>query len=234
MSDADERAGEEAGADESGAEAIVRTMEEIRRAGRNANRTFSGWQLSYTVRKDGGYVRGDMCAIDPADGQKIFSVIGMKRKLGLVAMASEPAPRATRRRHDEALADAAERLVDNVRLPRAARSTRTVVNYAETAASAPRLSDLVLRAAAKAVNPAGATLIELAEAVRHEYFLGGTGDGAELPVGPVAGKAREKEVVRPAALWITGRTSARRIRRTSNRCRRTQQPPPKSAAFLPP
>ena len=49
----------------------------------NQNFVKHGWQCVYTLRSAGSATRGDMCVIDPRDGQKIFSLVGMRRKLGL-------------------------------------------------------------------------------------------------------------------------------------------------------
>ena len=49
----------------------------------NQNFVKHGWQCVYTLRTAGSATRGDMCVIDPRDGQKIFSLVGMRRKLGL-------------------------------------------------------------------------------------------------------------------------------------------------------
>ena len=49
----------------------------------NQNFVKHGWQCLYVLRSSGSATRGDMCVIDPRDGQKIFSLVGMRRKLGL-------------------------------------------------------------------------------------------------------------------------------------------------------
>ena len=49
----------------------------------NQNFVKHGWQCLYALRTSGSATRGDMCVIDPRDGQKIFSLVGMRRKLGL-------------------------------------------------------------------------------------------------------------------------------------------------------
>ena len=49
----------------------------------NQNFVKHGWQCIYALRTSGSATRGDMCVIDPRDGQKIFSLVGMRRKLGL-------------------------------------------------------------------------------------------------------------------------------------------------------
>lgn len=49
----------------------------------NQNFVKHGWQCLYVLRTSGSATRGDMCVIDPRDGQKIFSLVGIRRKLGL-------------------------------------------------------------------------------------------------------------------------------------------------------
>ena len=66
-------------------EQLLAAIEEMRRATKNVNTVCFGWKLVYTLRKQGGTTRGDMMVIDPADGQKLYSVVSVKRKLGLAA-----------------------------------------------------------------------------------------------------------------------------------------------------
>lgn len=43
-----------------------------------------GWELQFNVRKyGGGTMRTDICVIDPKDREKIYSVVGVYRKLGI-------------------------------------------------------------------------------------------------------------------------------------------------------
>jgi hypothetical protein len=71
-------------------ERLLAAIEEMRRSSRNVNTRCLGWRLEYTLRKNGGTTRGDMMAVDPADGQKLFSIVSVKRKLGMVAPAPPP------------------------------------------------------------------------------------------------------------------------------------------------
>ena len=43
-----------------------------------------GWSISYTLRKPGSSMRGDIHIVDPRDGAKLYSIIAFKRKVGLV------------------------------------------------------------------------------------------------------------------------------------------------------
>ena len=63
------------------AEALIKAVEAMRRRDVGTDELVHGWRLVYTLRAPGGASRGDMCAIDPRDGQKIFSLVGLKRKL---------------------------------------------------------------------------------------------------------------------------------------------------------
>jgi hypothetical protein len=76
-------------------EQIEEVLEEVRRckkAARASDKTIHGWRVMYTLRRHGTAAnRGDICVIDPRDGQKIFSTVGLERKMGRVeAMESVP------------------------------------------------------------------------------------------------------------------------------------------------
>ena len=73
-------------------EQLIAAIDEMRRSTKNVNRRYLGWKLEFNLRKQpGSSTRGDMMVIDPADGQKLFSVVSVKRKLGM------PAPSAAAR-----------------------------------------------------------------------------------------------------------------------------------------
>ena len=74
--------------DDAQKERLLAAIEEMRRSSRNVNMRCLGWHLEYTLRKNGGTTRGDMLAVDPADGQKLFSIVSVKRKLGMIAPAA--------------------------------------------------------------------------------------------------------------------------------------------------
>jgi hypothetical protein len=76
------------------AKEIVKAVETIRRQSASTNELVHGWRLTYTRRAPGAATRGDMCAIDPRDGQKIFSLVGLKRRLSGVDVRAEPRKRA--------------------------------------------------------------------------------------------------------------------------------------------
>ena len=106
---------------------IVDAVKQMVKAGKRYSAVLHGWDLKYNLRKTGTAVRGDMCAIDPRDGQKIFSQIALKRKLQ-VAVEPSAAPEAGEKR-PRARRGFEEYKVDE-NLERGARR-RTVVNYAE-------------------------------------------------------------------------------------------------------
>ena len=69
--------------------ALLEALEEVRTSAVNVERIFLGWELKYTLRKNGGSIRGDIRVIDPSDQQKIFSVIGLKvRRASLASRAT--------------------------------------------------------------------------------------------------------------------------------------------------
>ena len=67
-------------------EQIDELMEEVRslkKRARPCNQELHGWRLIYTLRRNtNGVNRGDFCVIDPRDQQKIYSMVGLERKLG--------------------------------------------------------------------------------------------------------------------------------------------------------
>ena len=133
------------------------TLEKMRKKIANQKLELHGWMLEFTLRRnDRG--RGDMCAIPPS-GEKIFSILGVKRKLGLVAAMSEPAPRAVAAA-DAGRGDRAPALLDQPLMlsEGRARRARTTVNYAEmdgpgARGGAPRLKDLVIEQIGSANAP---------------------------------------------------------------------------------
>ena len=93
-------------------------------------------------------MRGDMSAIDPSDGQELFSIISMERKLGLVEPAVVP-PMAPPALDDGGRTEQQQkRGFEDPSSLRAGRSRRqrTVVNYAEMGTLTNRTRDLVLKA----------------------------------------------------------------------------------------
>ena len=74
------------------AEELLAAVNAIRRSTRNVEEKLHGWTLIYNLRtersliRNGTNIRGDMTAIDPQDGQKFFSVVGLKRRLGLCSV----------------------------------------------------------------------------------------------------------------------------------------------------
>ena len=89
-----------------------------------------GWNVVFTLRGGCSSTRGDLMVVDPRDGQKIFSIVSLKRKLGLEDAPPPEAPPERRARRS-----AAEQLRDDDAPPelprerprRAAQSVRTRV-----------------------------------------------------------------------------------------------------------
>ena len=130
----------------------------MRRRNKNTDEFVHGWRLIYALRDGRSSTRGDMTAIDPRDGQKIFSLIGVKRKLDCVEEVFEEAIRrgqeaagvfdeGGRKRKRHGGLDLWE---ESYPVDRGARRARTVVNYAEahnaSSVSGLRVSDLLLSA----------------------------------------------------------------------------------------
>ena len=63
---------------------------ELRSNKRNAQiEECHGFHLSYKMRARGG--GGDLCVIDKSDGERLFSVVALKRKLGMPVSETRPA-----------------------------------------------------------------------------------------------------------------------------------------------
>lgn len=75
-------------------EEVLKEVQRSKRTGRASDKEVHGWRVIYTLRRHGTTAnRGDICIIDPRDGQKIFSLVGLERKMGRVqAMAWAPPP----------------------------------------------------------------------------------------------------------------------------------------------
>ena len=166
--------------DEAQKQEIVEAIKHIRTSKKNAKIVVHGFRIEWTLRdKRHSSMRGDLVMIDPRDGQKLFSVVSVQRKLGLVA----PVEPSTRPTNTEATDGTTEtRRVHNPLAPvdttmeRSSRSTRAVVNYAELSSAAPRLPDLVLQTLAARLEDGqhGADLVDLVNGVhlRGEYMDG--------------------------------------------------------------
>ena len=135
--------------DDAQREEIVERIKDIRKSTKNSKISVHGWTIEWTLRdKRHSSTRGDLVMIDPRDGQKLFSVVSVQRKLGLVA----PVEVSTAPTHQPGGDNDGEaRRVHNplepvdVLMERSSRSTRAKnVNYAEMSNAAPRLPDLVL------------------------------------------------------------------------------------------
>ena len=62
-------------------EELLTAVEAMRRRPHDTDEMCHGWRLMYTLRGPGASSRGDMAVVDPIDGQKIFSMVGLQRKL---------------------------------------------------------------------------------------------------------------------------------------------------------
>ena len=60
------------------AEELLAAVEAMRRRPSNTDEYLHGWRLIYSLRAAGSSSRGDMTAIDPRDGQKIYSLVGLR------------------------------------------------------------------------------------------------------------------------------------------------------------
>ena len=163
-------------------EAIIEAMKALKKSSRNATQEVHGWRLQYKLRASkGGPVRGDMSAIDPSDGQELFSIISMERKLGLVEPAVVP-PMAPPALDDGGRTEQQQKrgfFEDPVIVEGEGRSRRqrTVVNYAEMGTLTNRTRDLVLKAiepfdrtsasgvSASADAKSGADLVDIVDGV---------------------------------------------------------------------
>ena len=71
------------------AEEVVATLERMQNDRESQRDECHGWVISYAVRSKQyakeSKKRGDFVVTDPRDGERLFSILGVKRKLGLVA-----------------------------------------------------------------------------------------------------------------------------------------------------
>ena len=159
-----------AGLTEQQVEELLTAVEAMRRRPHDTDEWCHGWRLIYTLRGPGASARGDMTVVDPLDGQKIFSLVGLQRKLAgdedqydalmrrarhAVALANGEDPSdlgsgaRKRRRQVNALVDGLTEHELSYMRDRPKRE-RTAVNYAEANSSregGARLGDLVLACA---------------------------------------------------------------------------------------
>ena len=113
---------------------LITTLEGVRSEGREVKeKDCFGWKITYSKRGPGQ--RGDMYAIDPRDGEKMQSIVGVKRKLGVAtdpAVASARESRAPKaQRADPAASDSA--VQEMLMMDPSQRRARKGVNYAEAA-----------------------------------------------------------------------------------------------------
>ena len=64
---------------------LAQSVSCMRKTNGDAEDELDGWHIKYKVRKGGGYKVGDVYIIDPLDGEAYQSMVGVRRKLGLVA-----------------------------------------------------------------------------------------------------------------------------------------------------
>jgi hypothetical protein len=77
---------------EAQAASLFAAIEEARQATSNVQRSLYGFQISWILRPKGGATRGDLLVIVPG-GERLYSIVSLKRKLGLAPVA-EPRERA--------------------------------------------------------------------------------------------------------------------------------------------
>ena len=61
---------------------LIAAIEDLRMSAVNKEKTVHGWKLEWVLRAPNKSTRGDLCMIAP-EGQKLYSVIAVKRKQGL-------------------------------------------------------------------------------------------------------------------------------------------------------
>ena len=91
--EAAEAAEEEAAPEELNAEQaleLISRVEELRKKRSNSSFTLHGWRMTWIFRPSSDH--GDMTVYDPADGSKIHSVVGLKRRLGIEIPPPVPKP----------------------------------------------------------------------------------------------------------------------------------------------
>ena len=181
-------------------EEIFHAVELMRRRSVTTDQIVHGWRLQFTLRGVGSSTRGDMCATDPRDGQRIFSVVGMRRKLAADADVYERAAgSAVAEAEAEGYIKGGRRKrgeldlgISDFAIERESRRARTArVNYAEVSSStAPRWGDVLQAVMEKEKAKAellddewpGVDLLSLAEAV-HRTPEGRERSLGHLPVG---------------------------------------------------
>ncbi|KAL1521940.1 hypothetical protein AB1Y20_021588 [Prymnesium parvum] len=124
------------GLSEAQLEQLLTSVNEAKRSSKAVDKTLFGWRIVYTLRGPGSASRGDMMVVDPRDEQKIFSMVGLKRKLGLdkvdgTWVQALDAP-VKRKRQDEE--EAAEEKKEEVspKLEKRERRARTQVSYLDS------------------------------------------------------------------------------------------------------
>ena len=142
-------------------EELITAIEQMRRRNKNTDEYVHGWRLIYTLRGGNSSTRGDMTAIDPRDGQKIFSLVGVRRKLDSVEDVWDEAVRKAKESLPEDLQGKRRRAHggldmwnDPVIPGERGKRQRNVVNYADAGTgrgtfaglSGFRMSDLILSA----------------------------------------------------------------------------------------
>ncbi|MDC0526039.1 hypothetical protein OAO87_03475 [bacterium] len=109
---------------------LLAAIEGVRSASATRTLVLHGWSITWSVRPGhGSKVRGDLCIVDPRDGQKLYSVVALKRKLGL-ADVGQAASSAVRVGATGAMdsAEAAAALSRRPPLRRAIKSTTVMVD----------------------------------------------------------------------------------------------------------
>lgn len=105
---------------------LLAAVEDVRGSHTSQTIIVHGWKITWSVRPGHQSVaRGDLCIVDPRDGHKFYSVISLKRRLGL-----EPSAAAHSMESNEAAPDevAPDEVAARPQLRRAIKSTTVMVN----------------------------------------------------------------------------------------------------------
>ena len=191
---------------------LLDAIEEMRSTGAEKEREVCGWKLQYSRR--GAGMRGDMVAVDPRDGEKLQSIVGIKRKLGIHT--DPAAPDAAKSSRD--LSSTAGTVEDMLLLQPSQRRARVnKISYAEAA----------LASRGSGVTKQTTTVLEEAAPLSDEQSGGAQG----LDLGDCAELVHARSGAEGSVPYGAVRSSLLSLLR-SGRARRILKvlPPPESAA----
>ena len=100
---------------------VISALEQLKASAETASEVCHGWSLSYRMRQPkkgspGPAKAGDFVIIDPRDNRKIFSILGVKRKLGLIAPEDHDVLQPTHQHVPEADEAHERQLLDNLEM----------------------------------------------------------------------------------------------------------------------